>query len=82
MTGPGLPPTHGDEHRGGGMIATTTVLGFLTTVVVTLRMITRIRIVRNVGFDDYTIICATIEMIVAAGLVIVQVHYGFGRHKY
>ncbi|KAI4263404.1 MAG: hypothetical protein L6R42_001453 [Xanthoria sp. 1 TBL-2021] len=77
----GPPTANGDENRQGGLIATAIVLTVLASVVVALRMITRIWIVRNVGWDDYTIVCAAIGKIVGCGLLIVRVHYGFGRHK-
>ncbi len=48
---------------------------------VALRKATRILIVRNVGWDDYTILCATIGIIIGCALVVVQVHYGFARHE-
>ena len=82
MVGPGPAPPNGDEKRGTGLVATTVVVSFLSFVVTAMRMTTRIWIVRSVGFDDYTIICATLGIIISSALVIVQVHYGFGRHKY
>jgi hypothetical protein len=45
-------------------------------------MATRIWIVRSVGWDDYTILFATLGIIIGCGLVVVQVHYGLGRHKF
>lgn len=63
------------------MIATTVIVSFLASTAVAVRLATRIWIVRNVGFDDYTIICAAFGIIISTGLVIVEVHYGFGRHK-
>ncbi|KAL8826923.1 MAG: hypothetical protein Q9191_003497, partial [Dirinaria sp. TL-2023a] len=72
-------PSH--EDRGPGMIATTVVVSVLASVTVVLRLATRIWIVRSVGWDDYTILFAAFGVIIGAALVIVQVHYGFGRHK-
>ena len=82
MAGSGSAPRNGDENRQGGIMATTFVVTVLTSVVVAMRMATRIWIVRNVGMDDYTIICATLGIIIGCGLVVVQIHYGFGRHKF
>ena len=81
MSGSGL--THQDKYdnRGGGILATAVTTTFLTCVVVALRLVTRLRIVRNAGWDDYTILFASFGKIIACGLIIVQVHYGFGRHK-
>lgn len=76
------PPHNGDENRQGGILATTFIVTVLASIVVALRLATRIWIVRNVGADDYTILCALFGVIIASGLIVVQVHYGFGRHKY
>lgn len=81
MSSPAPPSPNGDENRQGGMLATTFVVTVLASVVVALRMATRIWIVRNVGWDDYTILFATIGIIIGCGLVVVQIHYGFGRHR-
>ncbi len=81
MSGSGSIP-HGDESRQGGIRATTFVVTVLASVVVALRMSTRIWIVRSVGWDDYTILCATLGIIIGCGLVVVQIHYGLGRHKF
>lgn len=75
-------PRNGDENRQGGILGTTFTVTVLATVVVALRMATRIWLVRNVGWDDYTILFATIGIIIGCGLVVVQVHYGLGRHKF
>lgn len=69
------------EDRGEGVLATSIVVAVLAALTVALRFLTRIRIVRSVGWDDYTILCATIGEIIGTGLVIVEVHYGFGRHE-
>ncbi|KAL9631608.1 MAG: hypothetical protein Q9204_004164 [Flavoplaca sp. TL-2023a] len=65
-----LPP-NGDENRQGGTIITTYLVTVLASVVVALRMATRIWIVRNVGWDDYTILFATIGIIIGCALVLV-----------
>ena len=81
MGSSGLPPHNGDESRQGGILATTFVVTILATLVVASRLATRIWLVRSVGWDDYTILLATFGFIIGCGLVIVQVHYGLGRHK-
>lgn len=82
MPSSGAPPRNGDESRQGGILVTAFAVAVLASVVVALRMGTRIWLVRNVGWDDYTILCATIGIIVGCGLVVVEVHYGLGRHKF
>ncbi|KAL8993861.1 MAG: hypothetical protein Q9169_006032 [Polycauliona sp. 2 TL-2023] len=82
MSSPAPPPPNGDENRQGDMLATTITVTTLTTLVVILRIATRMRLVRNVGWDDYTIVAACLGHVVALGLIIMQLHYGFGRHRY
>ncbi|CAL8582304.1 hypothetical protein XPA_007971 [Xanthoria parietina] len=82
MSSSGPPTPNGDENRQGQMLIIGIFATGLSAVVVALRMVTRIWIVRNVGWDDYTIVAATIGNIIGLALAIVQIHYGFGRHKF
>lgn len=82
MSSPGAPPLNRDENRQGDMLAMTITVTTLTTIVVVLRMVIRMRLVRNVGWDDYTIVAACLGHVVALGLVVMELHYGFGRHRY
>lgn len=75
-------PHNGDENRQGGIVVTAFITAVVASVVVALRMVTRIRIVRSVGWDDYAIVLATFGQIIGCGLVLVEVHYGFGRHRF
>ncbi|KAL8638505.1 MAG: hypothetical protein Q9228_004349, partial [Teloschistes exilis] len=78
----GQPPQYGDESRSAGILPTTFAGNVLVAIVIALRFTTRIWIVRKVGADDYTILCAALGKIIGSGLVVVQIHYGYGRHKY
>lgn len=49
----------GGGNRQASILATVLVSTILATFTVALRMVTRIRLVRIVGWDDYTIVCAT-----------------------
>ena len=82
MVSDGKEPLNGDENRQDGILATAFVVAVSASIVIALRFLTRIWTVRNVGIDDYTILCATLGIIVGCGLVVVQVHYGLGRHRY
>ena len=82
MSNPGPPPLNGDENRQGGMLATVFFLTVIACTAVALGMGTRIWIVRSVGWDDYTMVLAVFGTIIGTGLVVVQIHYGLGRHKY
>ncbi|KAL8868323.1 MAG: hypothetical protein Q9174_005068 [Haloplaca sp. 1 TL-2023] len=54
----------------------------VSALFVALRLATRWWIVKNVGWDDITIVFAILGTIIGAGLVGVEVHYGFGRPAY
>lgn len=82
MSSPASPSPNGDENRQEGIIATTVIVSVLASIVVALRIVTRTWIIRSVGWDDWTILFATFGIIIGAALVIVQVHYGFGRHRF
>ena len=81
MSSSGITPHDGADDRGAGLIATTCVVSFLACTTVALRFVTRTWIVRNLGWDDYTILFAAFGIFISSALVIVEVHYGFGRHK-
>lgn len=82
MSSSGPPPHNGDENRQGGILATTFIVTIIACMAVALRMGTRMWIVRSVGWDDYTILLAAFGIIIGSGLVVVQIHYGLGRHKH
>ena len=81
MSGSSISLLNRNDNQGGGIIASEVITTFLTSFTVALRFATRIWIVRNIGWDDYTILFAAIGKIIGAGLVSAEVHYGFGRHK-
>lgn len=54
------PPPMGDEDRGPGMIATTIVVSVLADIVVCTRMWIRVRMIKQVGWDDWTIVAAAV----------------------
>ena len=81
MSGSGISLHNRDDNQGGGIIASEVITTFLASFTVALRFATRIWIVRNVGWDDYSILFAAFGKIIGAGLVFVEVHYGFGRHE-
>ena len=56
------PPTGGDESRGPGLEGALVVLTTASLVAVCLRMYVRMRIVRAVGIDDWTIIAGMVVL--------------------
>ncbi|MCJ1374253.1 hypothetical protein MMC20_005485 [Loxospora ochrophaea] len=69
-----------DRIRTAGIITTTVIVSVIANIAVALRMATRKWIVRSIGWDDWTMVMADFGITVSSGLVIVQAHYGFGRH--
>ncbi|PGH00227.1 hypothetical protein GX51_05924 [Blastomyces parvus] len=57
------------------------VVTCLTTVLVGARLYVRVRIVRNVGLDDWLILLSMILNFAFVILVTVSIYYGFGKHQ-
>ncbi|KAL9599164.1 MAG: hypothetical protein Q9219_004031 [cf. Caloplaca sp. 3 TL-2023] len=81
MSRSGLPSLPPDTDRHTGILITCIIDTSLAIVVVALRMTTRIGLIRRLGWDDWTILCALAGHIVGLGFVATEVHYGFGRHR-
>ncbi|KAI9675737.1 MAG: hypothetical protein M1817_001104 [Caeruleum heppii] len=74
------PPPYPDENQGPRILAvcvTTTVLAF---VIVCLRLFTRIKVVRSVGWDDYVILLTMAVSIAGLAVIIPEIQHGGGRH--
>lgn len=54
MDGVDIPPPGGDQNRGPVVIAVLSLFFGLSTIIVSLRVVTRIWITRNFGWDDAT----------------------------
>ncbi|KAI9698831.1 MAG: hypothetical protein M1820_007338 [Bogoriella megaspora] len=77
----GPPDVDCEISREPGMIATALAVAIFASIVIILRIIVRVGIVRKVGWDDYTIVAATLGIVIGCALVIVQMHYGYGKHQ-
>ncbi|KAI4152250.1 MAG: hypothetical protein LQ340_003027 [Diploschistes diacapsis] len=75
------PPAPGEDNTQPGIIATTITVTLVADIVVALRLMTRKWVVKSIGWDDWTIIAAALGITIGCALVLVEVHYGFGRHK-
>ncbi|KAL6171274.1 hypothetical protein ACJQWK_04212 [Exserohilum turcicum] len=74
------PVMHPYENEGPTILGSTlsvTILAVMTTIA---RLHVRIRMIRNVGWDDYVMILSMMLCIAGQCVVIPQVHYGAGRH--
>lgn len=78
----GPVPSDGDVSMVPGIIATTILVTVLADVVVALRFVVRKWIVKKIGWDDWCILGAVLGITIGMALVIVEVSYGYGRHKY
>lgn len=59
---PKTPPPFGDKNASAGLLATTILVTVLSIILVTLRFVTRIWIVKRVGWDDWCILFACVRM--------------------
>ena len=59
----GPPPVGGDQNRGPALRDVTIVSFTLVVLALVLRMYSRRFLVRQVGWDDYTIIAATVRLL-------------------
>ena len=57
---PKTPPPFGDRDASGGLVATTILVTSLTIILVSLRFLTRIYIIKRVGWDDWCILGACV----------------------
>lgn len=81
MSNVGLLSQPADENRQRSILIICILDTTLAIIVVALRMVTRLGLARKLGWDDWTILCAVAGHIVGLGLVVAELHYGFGRHR-
>ncbi len=60
MDKPG-PPPDGDQNASPGLLATTIMATIITVIILAARFWVRIRIVKKVGWDDWTILLAGVS---------------------
>ncbi|KAH6714832.1 hypothetical protein BKA61DRAFT_343667 [Leptodontidium sp. MPI-SDFR-AT-0119] len=77
-----IPNFENPESQGYRVILTIAILFPLATIVLLLRVYTRVVIVRNVGIDDYAIIFAWILAIGYIVPLIILTHLGLGVHMW
>lgn len=58
------PNYENPETRGYGLVILTSILAFVSTFVVVLRLWTRATVTRNFGIDDWVILAATVSLTV------------------
>ncbi|MCJ1271348.1 hypothetical protein MMC22_011248 [Lobaria immixta] len=80
-TSPPASPAACDINQGVALNAATITLVGAAAVVVAARFAVRFWIVKDIGWDDWTILLAMLGTIIGGALDIVEVHYGFGMHQ-
>lgn len=60
MNTPG-PAPEGDQDQSAGLLATTIIVSILTVIILSARFWIRIRVVKKVGWDDWTILFAGVS---------------------
>ncbi|KAK8117730.1 uncharacterized protein PG998_006011 [Apiospora kogelbergensis] len=75
-----LPPPPLDVNRGPEILAVTGTLVGVTLCVVLLRIWVRLRLVRQLGWDDFFVVAAMALLFAEMMIIIPEVHYGAGRH--
>ncbi|KAK8091707.1 hypothetical protein PG997_002068 [Apiospora hydei] len=74
-----LPPPP-DVNRGPEILAVTGTLVAATLCVVMLRLWVRLRLVRQLGWDDFFVVAAMALLFAEMMIIVPEVHYGAGRH--
>ncbi|KAK8022568.1 hypothetical protein PG993_013335 [Apiospora rasikravindrae] len=75
-----LPPPPPDVNRGPEILAVTGTLVGATLCVVLLRLWVRVRLVRQLGWDDFFVAAAMALLFAEMMIIVPEVHYGAGRH--
>ncbi|PVI03374.1 hypothetical protein DM02DRAFT_612305 [Periconia macrospinosa] len=82
MADPGAKPMphHPYENEGPRILGATMTVTVLAMITMIARLFVRLRIIQNVGWDDYMMIFAMTLSIAGQCLIFPQVYYGGGKH--
>ncbi|KIX06951.1 uncharacterized protein Z518_04927 [Rhinocladiella mackenziei CBS 650.93] len=73
-------PSNSGQNDGPTIIRVTLAVSILALLTVMLRLYVRIKIIQNIGWDDYLMLIAMLLGIAFEAVVIANVHYGLGKH--
>ncbi|KAF2496333.1 hypothetical protein BU16DRAFT_609132 [Lophium mytilinum] len=73
-------PNYPNENAGPTILATCGTVTALALITLAIRLFVRIRMIRNVGWDDYTMIVAVALCITGFFHIVPEVAYGAGKH--
>ncbi|KZM28652.1 uncharacterized protein EKO05_0010129 [Ascochyta rabiei] len=78
---PGIDQGVPNEDQGPAILGATLTVTIAALITMVTRLFVRIRMIRNVGWDDYVMVSSMILCIVGQIIIIPEVHLGAGRHK-
>ncbi|KAL8645310.1 MAG: hypothetical protein Q9226_007362, partial [Calogaya cf. arnoldii] len=76
------PPPDGDTSAGPSILIITWLFTAISTIIVGLKVYTRLKIIRQFGADDILTILALLFLLAFAPLITVSVDKGLGKHVY
>lgn len=76
------PPAGGDQNRGPELVAVIWVFTALASFVVSLRLFTRVKILKETALDDVFTILSLVLILVCTSVITASVSAGMGRHGY
>ncbi|KAK1978808.1 hypothetical protein LZ30DRAFT_203692 [Colletotrichum cereale] len=71
-----------DEWSGGSVLPVAVLSAAVATAFVCMRFYTRIRILRTIGWEDWTILASLVFAIATSAGMITQLNFGLGEHLY
>ncbi|KAL5113697.1 hypothetical protein ACEQ8H_008426 [Pleosporales sp. CAS-2024a] len=74
------PPMRPDENQGPTILGATLTVTIAALITVMARLYVRVRMIRNVGWDDYAMMTSMAMCITGQCIIIPEVYYGAGRH--
>ncbi|KAL8681920.1 MAG: hypothetical protein Q9186_002006 [Xanthomendoza sp. 1 TL-2023] len=77
---PFSPPPDGNNNNGTSILIITWLFTIISTIIVILKVYTRLRIIRQFGADDILTILALLFLLAFAPLITVSVAQGLGKH--
>lgn len=69
-----------NEDQGPTILGATLTVTIAALITTATRLYVRVRVIRNVGWDDYTMLSAMVLCVVGQIIIVPEVYYGAGRH--
>ncbi|PVH91818.1 hypothetical protein DM02DRAFT_545072 [Periconia macrospinosa] len=72
--------TYPKENYGPTVLGVTITVTIIALITLIARLYVRVKMIRNVGWDDYVMIAAMVVCIAEQAVIIREVHFGAGKH--